>query len=89
MPKGPYPLGDRRYNRWYNRPTMAACTADCTTDCLVGMAYLLGNWATGRQATGDRRLIPSMFDISPPIGRLATAVARQPFSNQSALVSIV
>ena len=49
--KGPYPLGDRRYNRRYNRLTTADCTADCTTDCLVGMAYLLGNWATGRRAT--------------------------------------
>ena len=34
-----------------NRPMTADCTADCTTDCLVGMAYLLGNWATGRRAT--------------------------------------
>ena len=75
--KGPYPLGNRWYNRRYNRPTTADCTADCTTDCLVGMAYLLGDWATDRPATGYRRLISSMFDISPPTRRPATAVARR------------
>ena len=34
----PYPLGDRRYNRLYNRPSLADCTADCIADRLVGMA---------------------------------------------------
>ena len=43
------------------------------------MAYLLGDWATDRhvdhrrRATGYRRLISSMFDISPPTRRPATS----------------
>ena len=61
--KGPYPLGDFGMTNFVaNLP--------------VGMAYLLGNWATDRRAIavagklGDRRLISSMFDISLPTNRL-------------------
>ena len=49
----------------------------------VGMAFLLGNWATERWATriagrlNDHRLISFMFDISLPTGRSATAVAQR------------
>ena len=45
----------------------------------VGMAYLLGDWATDRKATavagrqGDHWLISSMFDISSPTDRPATS----------------
>ena len=46
----------------------------------MGMAYLLGDWATERRAitvVGQRedRLISSMFDISPPTDRPATTVS--------------
>ena len=45
----------------------------------MGMAYLLGNSAADRQATGgDRQLISSIFDISPLTGCPETAVAWQP-----------
>ena len=53
---------DQRYNWQYNRPTTADCTTDCTADHTVGMAYLLGNSATGQR--GDHQLKSSMFDIS-------------------------
>ena len=39
-------------NRQYNRLATAVCTGNSTADHPVGMAYLLGNWATGRRATG-------------------------------------
>ena len=44
------------------------------SDHPVGMAYLLGDWA-GR--LDDRRLISSMFNISPQTDCPATAVARR------------
>ena len=63
-------IGDRIGRR---RPILIA-------DHQVGMAFLLGNWANDCRATrivgrlDDRRLISSMFDISLPTGRSATAV---------------
>ena len=58
-------------------------SAHFSTENPLGMAYLLGNWATDRRATGDCRLISSMFDYMkatkspgdsrrPAIGRSAT-----------------
>ena len=49
----------------------------------MGMAYLLGNWATNHWAIaiagrlGNRRLISNMLDISLATIRPATAVARR------------
>ena len=50
---------------------MANSITASIADYPVGMAYLLGNWATDRQANavsgrrGDCQLISSMFDVSP------------------------
>ena len=58
--------------------------ADSMADHPVGMAYLLGDLATDRWATafagrqGDRRLISSMFDISPPTDCPVTWRQRDP-----------
>ena len=47
---------------------MADFSTDSVADLPVGIAYLLGNWATDRRATavagrlGDHRLISNMFD---------------------------
>ena len=59
----------------------AVCTGNSSADHPVGIAYLLGNWATDHWATTVAgqldycRLISSMFDISLPTDRPATAVA--------------
>ena len=56
--------------------------ADSIADPPVGMAFILGDWASDCRAIavtgrlGDRRLISSMFDISLPTDRSAMAVAR-------------
>ena len=58
-----------RIGRW--RPILIA-------DHPVGMAFLLGNWATDRRVTriagrlDDHQLISNMFDISLPTGRSTT-----------------
>ena len=56
---------------------MADSSTDSSADCPVGMAYLLGDWATDRRATERRQLISSMFDISLPTDRPATAIAQR------------
>ena len=69
--KGPYPLGDINV------------ITDAIADHPVGMAYLLGDWATDHRVTAvtwrreDHRLISSMFDISLPTSRPSMADARQ------------
>ena len=55
---------------------------DSSTDHPVGMAYLLGGWATDCWAMGRRRLTSSMFDISLPTDRPTTAVAWQCVTRQ-------
>ena len=58
---------------------MANYSTYYSTENSVGMAYLLGDWATDRWAIAVRecRLISSMFDISPPTDHPATAFARR------------
>ena len=49
---------------------MADSSADSSTDHPVGMAYLLGNWAT------DHRAISCMFDVSLLTDGPATAITQ-------------
>ena len=53
-------------------------TADSIANHPVVRAYILGEWATDHWVIAvARRLISSMFDISPPTDHLATAIARR------------
>ena len=46
----------------YSRPTTADCSADCSANRLVGMVYLVGNWATDCRETAVAGRPPSPGD---------------------------